>query len=216
MHRFVRMIICGLVAVGVTACIHTAARSAASCLHPVAPGDSVDMRDAQHPCIVHANGDPPTCFQPCTDPSSCAMPPGGGEHRMEFASAIVSNLGALSATFPVPPPPPASPGAAPLIYFFPAAQTDGGSTILQPVLQYGNNDTFGGNGWQIASWYLDCNGQSFHSQPMNVNAGDTITASMISTCSGDLCTWTIAAAASNAETKATVQSVLELHNVRST
>ena len=135
---------------------------------------------------------------------------------MEFASAIVSNLGALSATFPVPPPPPASPGAAPLIYFFPAAQTDGGSTILQPVLQYGNNDTFGGNGWQIASWYLDCNGQSFHSQPMNVNAGDTITASMISTCSGDLCTWTIAAAASNAETKATVQSVLELHNVRST
>jgi hypothetical protein len=47
--------------------------------------------------------------------------------------------------------------------------------IYQPVLQWGNNNLFGGNYWVVASWYADGQGgQAFHSQPVQVNVGDVL------------------------------------------
>ena len=60
-----------------------------------------------------------------------------------------------------------------LLYLFNGLQTS--SLILQPVLQWGNNGSFGGAGWCVASWLADGqNGPASHSPPVNVNPGDTL------------------------------------------
>ncbi len=47
--------------------------------------------------------------------------------------------------------------------------------IYQPVLQWGVSAAGGGNYWAVASWYADGQGgQSFHSQLVRVNPGDTL------------------------------------------
>jgi len=94
----------------------------------------------------------------------------------------------MAATFAVPASP-AEPGA--LLFFFSGAQFSNGNLIAQPVLQYGCNQSFGGNYWTIASWLFNCNGWSFYSEPKRVNPNDTIVGSMEKTCEGKVCNWRI-------------------------
>jgi hypothetical protein len=94
----------------------------------------------------------------------------------------------MTATFTVPAFP-YEPGA--LLYFFPGGQLAGNNLILQPVLQYGCNQSFGGNYWTIASWLFNTKGWSFYSQPINVLPGHTIVGSMDSTCTSAACSWRI-------------------------
>jgi len=93
----------------------------------------------------------------------------------------------MTATFNVPALP-SEPGA--LLYFFSGVQLANNS-IVQPVLQYGDNGTFGGNHWTIASWLLNCNGWSFYSEPIIVDPNDTIVASMDKTFDGAVYSWRI-------------------------
>lgn len=46
--------------------------------------------------------------------------------------------------------------------------------ILQPVLQWGPSAAGGGQYWSVASWYVTSGGLAFHTQPVRVNAGDTL------------------------------------------
>jgi hypothetical protein len=86
-------------------------------------------------------------------------------------------LGSMSVRFTVPDSP-AMPGA--LIYLFPAAENPWMTTILQPVLQWGDNFQFGGGEqWTTACWYCSPDGKTTYScQQPQVRPGETIVASM--------------------------------------
>lgn len=80
----------------------------------------------------------------------------------------------LNAQWNVPQPPTTN-GA--LLYFFPSFSNLSTAEIVQPVLQWGNNGSFGGNYWTIASWY--CRGLSCaHSAPATVHSGNHLYGSM--------------------------------------
>jgi|GEM_PF-2526998 len=90
---------------------------------------------------------------------------------------------------------PSSSGA--LVYYFPGFEnTSGSMSIIQPVLQWGNNGAFGGNYWVIASWFVDSNGTYYYSTPVATSAGQTIDGTMAgSSCTAaGVCTWTITTA----------------------
>jgi hypothetical protein len=93
---------------------------------------------------------------------------------------------------------PNSPSA--LIYYFPGFENTSGSlSIIQPVLQWGNNGGFGGNYWTIASWFVDNNGTVNYSTPVTVSAGQIIDGTMSGTSctTAGVCTWTITTAVRN-------------------
>jgi hypothetical protein len=74
-----------------------------------------------------------------------------------WAEANASNIGGVTAydwiqaKFTVPPNPTAG---GHLLYYFISLETAGGD-ILQPVLQWGNSNRFGGQYWTIAAWYVN-------------------------------------------------------------
>jgi hypothetical protein len=87
----------------------------------------------------------------------------------------------LGATWTVPSSPPNSSYKAicqtigsycQVLFFFPSLQSN--AEIVQPVLQYGYNGSFGSRtGWTIASW-LCSNSACPHSSPVSVRSGDII------------------------------------------
>lgn len=102
----------------------------------------------------------------------------------------------LSAAWHVPNTPVNSVYTGKIYYTFPGLQSsiETGAYILQPVVQYGFNNQFGGNYFAAANWYCDSNGAAncYHGTPMVVSAGDLINGSIVaSNCSGSQCTWTV-------------------------
>jgi len=90
---------------------------------------------------------------------------------------------------------PANPAAnGAVVFLFPSFEGIGGSgSIVQPVLQWGNNGAFGGNYWTIASWYV-WGSNSVHSAPIRVRAGDFLWGGLeASDCqaNGTHCSWMI-------------------------
>jgi hypothetical protein len=86
---------------------------------------------------------------------------------------------------------------AALVYYFPGFENTSGSlSIIQPVLQWGNNGRWGGSYWSIASWYVDSNGTTSYSTPVVVSAGQTIDGTMAGTSctAAGVCNWTITTA----------------------
>lgn len=101
-------------------------------------------------------------------------------------------LKSMHVTFTVPEPP-LKRGA--LIYLFPAAENAFLNTILQPVLQYGNNGYFGGDCWTVACWHATSNGVSRYSTPIDdVKPHDTIVGTIkILEYHDDSCDWLVEA-----------------------
>jgi hypothetical protein len=90
-----------------------------------------------------------------------------------------------------------------LLYYFPGFQNLSGTlSIIQPVMQWGNNGRFGGNYWSIASWFVNTAGVAVHSTPKTVVTGNVIDGSMIgSNCTAaGSCTWTITTKVRNSST----------------
>ena len=80
-------------------------------------------------------------------------------------------LSSFQTTWVVPPAPATSNGQT--IFLFNGIQNS--TMIYQPVLQWGPSAAGGGAYWAVASWYADGqSGQSFHSQLVRVNTGDTL------------------------------------------
>jgi hypothetical protein len=105
-------------------------------------------------------------------------------------SASSGAIGYLAADWTVPSTAAVRQGQT--LFFFPGleplATTD---TILQPVLAWNG---FGDNAWTIASWNCCKSGNVFHSTPVKVSAGHTLTGSMTgSNCSsaGACSSWKI-------------------------
>lgn len=163
-----------------------------SCVRAVAAGETVDAQGA----VIAANGERtelPPCRHPRLDKRTL-QPIEAGQNVsptingwIAYADWTASTpLGYFTATFQVP----ASPtiyGAT--VFFFPGSEPTDGSTILQPVLQWGESGAGGGNYWAAASWFCCPSGWLTHSALIDVNAGDTIASSMVSDCSGSTCSW---------------------------
>lgn len=83
----------------------------------------------------------------------------------------------FATTWTVPPAPPNV--GAQTIFLFNGMEDD--TYILQPVLQWGTSAGGHGNYWQIGSWFVasdSSGGQSFYSEMVPVNPGDSITGVM--------------------------------------
>jgi len=171
-----------------------------SCVHELSKSDIL-LSDRN--AIQHADGtieNIPPCAYPrytaqgelVTEGKAEATPP-EISGWVEYAYATTStSFGELTASWPVPSAPTGSDGE--IVYFFPGIQPTPGTakSILQPVLQYGNNGSFGGTYWVIASWNCCVIGPTGHtppyattyySTPITVNVGDTLLGSIQSTCS---------------------------------
>lgn len=123
--------------------------------------------------------------------TSSVRPPtvnGWVEYTEAWASIAYKRI---VADWNVPPNPTGSYGASGKVYYtFPGLQSD--SFIIQPVLQYGNNGSYGGAYWTITSWRCDTGPNCFHSTPVTVSSGTSIHGDVTASgCSGGNCTWTI-------------------------
>lgn len=82
-----------------------------------------------------------------------------------------------------------------LLYWFPALCPHDGSSILQPVLQYGPGPSGGGgNYWSFAGWYISSSGSVFHSSLQWAGASGTSIPTNVhaTSCnSSGVCNWNI-------------------------
>jgi hypothetical protein len=101
---------------------------------------------------------------------------------LESVSATTNkSYGKIAATWIVPPSPTSDDGQ--ILYFFPGLEDMSNViSIVQPVLQWGNNGIFGGRYWLVASWNCCINGTTWYSTPLDVSVGDTILGTIIPTC----------------------------------
>jgi len=113
---------------------------------------------------------------------------------LEYVSVTTTTAyGKISATWTVPPSPESNDGQ--VLFFFPGLEDiDHVVSIVQPVLQWGDNGYFGGAYWTFASWNCCISNGAWFSSPIDVNAGDTLLGGINSNCKpgGESCTtWNI-------------------------
>jgi len=77
------------------------------------------------------------------------------------------------------------------LFTFPGLENTALTGIVQPVLTYGNQGTYGGNYWTATSWI--CSYECEHSDTvLDVSVGDSMVGTVTaSSCSGGDCNWTI-------------------------
>jgi hypothetical protein len=157
-------------------------------VHKIEPGTVLDASGGRHRMLHHDTQEVLADFGVVEAlPEGEPLMPGNVLHPRDQAPTLGSGwityaywnrthtITSFSTTWLVPPAPATHSGQ--LIYLFNGIQNS--SMIYQPVLQWGNNGSFGGNYWCVASWYADSQGGvAFHSTPVNVNAGDQLTGIM--------------------------------------
>lgn len=224
----------------------------ASCVHEVENGSTISRGPNKEYVSVDKRGNQ-TTYPPCDYPITrrtndeasrgSGQPPAIGHAWIEYSCAQAPANGGrswfnkLSGRWTVPSAPATNGG---LIFFFNSLQdvkascvnnpTVSPTEIIQPVLQYGSNGSFGGNYWQVASWIVgpDATGGAFHSPRVLVNPGDAITGDINGfPCTvGGRCTYVVTAGAptdTSVITTSTLtkvfdradQGVLEVYNVNS-
>jgi hypothetical protein len=100
------------------------------------------------------------------------------------------NFSRISANWTVPAKPTGSYSAGQVYYAFPGLQSS--SYIIQPVLQYGNNNAYGGSYWLGVSWQCDTGPDCTHGPTISMLAGDAVYGNVTaSNCANGLCSWTI-------------------------
>jgi hypothetical protein len=72
------------------------------------------------------------------------------------------------------PPAPATQSGQTIFLFNGIDPSDSSAAILQPVLQWGASAAGGGPYWSVASWYVLGSGEAFHTDLVQVNAGDEL------------------------------------------
>jgi hypothetical protein len=154
-----------------------------SCVHEIPMGASVDTETGD----VKMKGAVVGHFDPC--PMSVNLdrlnkktqpPAPGGWYEYSQANATtisgMTQFDYYDGSWTVPSDP-VSPNNTDLLYYFPALQNLNSSgtplSIIQPVLQWGSNNSWGGAYWNMAAWEVWNGGSSIgHSPPVTVYAGD--------------------------------------------
>ncbi len=125
-----------------------------------------------------------------TTTAASTIPPGynGWAESYQWNDSTTT-LRHMSARFVVPIlPANAYANTYALMYWFPGMQN--GYAVVQPVLQYGDNGTWGGAYWTIASWI--CGAVCEASGHTTVNVGDVLGGTIdASNCVAQLCQWDI-------------------------
>ena len=162
-----------------------------SCVQMLAEGSTL-LADGR---VEHPNGaiDPaPVCDYPHYTPAGVMVPVDAKELQKANPLEIngwleavwvvsSSSYSEISATWPVPPMPTSNDGQ--VLYFFPGFEDSNDViSIVQPVLQWGDNGYFGGAYWTFASWNCCINGTTWYSSPIDVNVGDTLQGTISPTC----------------------------------
>jgi hypothetical protein len=158
-----------------------------SCTHQIPDGHSVDedriVRDGAGNVVRQL----PACAHPPVR-SRRTPHPQQGEGGQAHGTMVPDTGGWLSwvnqqvpssattwtyilSTWTVPPAPH---DTSALEYYFNGVETSNGDTILQPVLQWGNNGLFGGEYWVVANWEAFSDGTANVSDYMLVSTGDTL------------------------------------------
>jgi hypothetical protein len=110
--------------------------------------------------------------------------PGLGSGWITFAeNGAPVNAASFSTQWTVPSVPTTNDGQ--LLYIFNGLE-DGGNPghILQPVLQFGSNNSFGGNYWVIDNWYASCQTcPAYYGSPETVTPGTVLVGHMSGTAS---------------------------------
>lgn len=169
-----------------------------ACVHEIPRGASVDVQTGD----VTINNARIQRFDPCnasigtnSQASSASSrkvitpgPPVQLSEWYDVVNADAPNINGLSqfnyftVLFTVPQNPTPPGGDTPVFFFFPgitARQSDGTAfALVQNVLQWGNNDAFGGSFWVYTSWWIDKTGNAFFITPIGVNAGDSLSGHM--------------------------------------
>jgi len=176
-----------------------------SCVHEVPDGASIRHGANGRVEVVSKGGDIVT-YGRCTHAMvrvgsavSSGQPPSSNTGWNTWSSAFAPTgptghdwFSAIGGDWTVPPDPSVD-FVGGLIYLFNSLQS--ASEIIQPVLQFGNNGTFGGNSWTLASWhvYVDQGGGAYYSPVLNTSEGSSIHGFTVSNgCSSSgLCNWEI-------------------------
>jgi|HubBroStandDraft_1064217.scaffolds.fasta_scaffold27440_2 hypothetical protein len=157
-----------------------------SCVHQLPKGANVEVNgNGQVTGEVTVNGRHYAQYAPCSDAPvvlrpqgqtpGVSSPIGTTNQWVETAERYVSlnssdDIDYLAANWTVPSSP-SEYGA--IIYLFNGIEPSTETWILQPVLQFGYNGSFGGNYWVIASWVVSPH-YSFYSDPEQVYTGDVL------------------------------------------
>lgn len=167
-----------------------------SCVHEVPNGAHVDING-----LVHRKDGTLAQVSRCEHPGRVVV---AGQERnvaptingwLEWADFHPgSNFGEINATWHVPNAPTGSYcllcTSHQVFYAFPGLQSS--SYIIQPVLQYGYNNGYGGEYWTAASWRCNDGSDCHHSTPITVAPGDSIIGAVNATgCANGICSWTI-------------------------
>jgi hypothetical protein len=150
-----------------------------ACVHQVPNGASIDGQGN-----VSVNGNIIAHYDPCTaaqmniQPAGDVEPPGIYHAWIENTDTTAVELNGLAqfnylnASWKVPQSP--SEYSSQLLYFFPSFQDlTESQEIIQPVLQFGPNGSWGGNYWTIACWYLSPT-NTYTSPALTVYPGDSL------------------------------------------
>ncbi|KAF7319301.1 hypothetical protein HMN09_00267600 [Mycena chlorophos] len=109
-----------------------------------------------------------------TTASSKVLPESSG--WVTYASWVNSDTSTpitkFTTNFVVPPAPKSYTGQT--VFLFPGLMPETGTSILQPVLQYGPSAAGGGEYWAVASWYVPDDGAYFVTSLVKVSAGQSL------------------------------------------
>jgi hypothetical protein len=148
------------------------------CVHEIPSGAKVVIRGDQVTGDVTLNGVPVGHFDACPEApvstrhqATQAPTLNGWIEAVQTEVKSGGNISEINTNWTVPSNPQTNGG---LIYIFDALEPSSENWILQPVLQYGNNGSFGGNYWVMSSWLVGSNGYVYHSTPEEVWPNDTL------------------------------------------
>jgi hypothetical protein len=156
------------------------------CVHRVAKGSQLEIGTDGYPngnvkmngqVIAHYDACPEEAIDTRGVDSQRQHDPGTGgwveDSEWQLSLSNSDNIDVISNDWLVPPYPSQS-GA--LVYLFNGVEPTKGGYIMQPVLQFGDNGSFGGEYYSLASWLVGPPGSGivFVSDPITVNPGDEI------------------------------------------
>lgn len=148
-----------------------------SLVHRIEPGHALNMAEGR-PQLMNMKSKKFTAITRATVKPAEVPALGSGWIAYAYWNNPTSNpVSNFTTKWTVPPSPSASDGQ--VIFLFNGIQNFGTNYgILQPVLQWGVSAAGGGAYWSIASWYVTSGGDAFHTNLIQVNAGDTLTGVM--------------------------------------
>ncbi|PWU06993.1 MAG: hypothetical protein C5B51_11030 [Terriglobia bacterium] len=175
------------------------------CVHEIPNGAQVTIDGDKVTGDIKLGGVRVAHYEPCAEAPVITRPrngqnpklvgvPGTGNGWVEAVQAPIplssgDNIDWIGGTWTVPSNPSAW-GA--LNYIFNGIEPTTQNWILQPVLQWGSNGMFGGNYWVLASWMVSSGGYAFHSPPVTVYPGHSISGyTWITGVSGGTTNWEV-------------------------